>query len=309
MGDGVEVGEGVGVGEGDLREGGPVQGAIGVQNVLTEPLDERLIGGPTGLDDLPGVHVGVENDGAAFGEQAGHGGLSGPDAAGESDHEHGRRPYHRPIAPDLYSNDPIERLQAGRDQGRRGRRGLLDRIPGEWPPYSPGSVNAWLLLVTTKPPSWEDDLVVWEERPLTIGEAHEGFFYPDPLGFWAEIRKWTLELLLPHAPEWGVNEALSVTTLLHQADDVGRLNAARELCRPRMMLFLDEPSWERSGLTIKQVPHYINDPHREGQVYEGFWGSSDGGVTIGKMPQHPTMHNLYREEDMLAFLRSAPSPT
>jgi hypothetical protein len=106
-----------------------------------------------------------------------------------------------------------------------------------------------------------------------------------------------------------VNEALSVTTLLHQADDVGRLNAARELCQPRMMLFLDEPSWERSGLSVKQVPHYINDPHREGQVYEGFWGTGDGGVTIGKMPQHPTMHNLYREEDMLAFLRSAPAPS
>jgi hypothetical protein len=184
---------------------------------------------------------------------------------------------------------------------------MLERVPADWPPYSPGSVNAWLLFVTTKPPAWQDDLVLWEERPLTIGEAHEGFFYPDPLGFWAEIRKWTHELLRPHAPDWGVNEALSVTTLLHLGDDANRLHHAVELCRPRTVLFLDEPSWERSEMSVKQAPHYIHDPHREGQVYEGFWATGNDGITVGKAPQHPTMHNLYREDDMLAFLRSAPS--
>ena len=202
----------------------------------------------------------------------------------------------------------MERLDAARSQGRRGRKALLERVPPDWPPYSPGAVNAWLLFVTTKPPAWQDDLVRWEERPLTVGEAHEGFFYPDPLGFWAEIRKWTLELIRPHAPGWGVNEALSVTTLLHQADDPSRLQAALDLCRPKTVLFLDEPSWERSGLQTRQVPHHINDPHREGQVYEGFWGVADGRA-IGKAPQHPTMHNLYRDDDMLAFVRSAPAPS
>ena len=142
---------------------------------------------------------------------------------------------------------------------------------------------------------------------MTIGEAHEGFFYPDPLGFWAEIRKWTVELLLPHAPQWGVNEALSVTALVHQADDASRLRNAIELCRPRTILFLDEPSWERAAMPVKQVPHYIHDPHRQGQVYEGFWGAGDNAVVVGKTPQHPTMHNLYREDDMVAFLQSAPA--
>ena len=73
-------------------------------------------------------------------------------------------------------------------------------MPRDWPPYSPGSVNAWLLLVTTKPPSWQDDLVRWEEQPLTLGKAHEGFFYPDPLAFWAEVRKWTVELFVDADP-------------------------------------------------------------------------------------------------------------
>src|SRR3954470_10897182 len=154
----------------------------------------------------------------------------------------GWRPYHQAIAGDLYASDPVERLRAARDQGRRARRALVERVPDNWPPYSPGSVNAWLLFVTTKPPAWQDDLVLWQERPLTIGEAHEGFFYPDPLGFWAEIRKWSLEFMRPYAADWGVSEALAVTTLLHQADDPGRLQAALELCRPTTILFLDEPS-------------------------------------------------------------------
>ncbi len=188
---------------------------------------------------------------------------------------------------------------------------MAERIPADWPPYSPGSVNAWLLLVTTKPPAWQDDLVLWQDHPLTIGEANEGFFYPDPLGFWAEIRKWTVELLKPHASNWGVNEALSVTTLVHQGDEPTRLHKAVDLCRPRTILFFDEPAWERSGLSgsVRPAPHYIHDPHREGQVYEGFWAVAEDGVVIGKSPQHPTMHNLYRDDDMLAYLRSAPAAT
>jgi hypothetical protein len=198
-------------------------------------------------------------------------------------------------------------LASARSQGRRARRALAQKAGG-WPAYSPGSVNAWLLFVTTKPPAWRDDLVHWEEQPLGLGQAHEGFFYPDPLGFWAEVRKWAVELFRRRQPDWGVSEALALTTLLHVGDNPGRLGRALELCRPRLVLFLDEPSWERSGLTVTQVPHHITDPHRPGLVYEGFWGQDPDGVTIGKAPQHPTTHNLYRDEDMLAFLRSAPDP-
>ena len=221
----------------------------------------------------------------------------------------GQRPYHRHISPDPYADDPTERLAGAQSASRRNRRSLLERVPAGWPPFSPGAVNAWLLLVTTKPPAWKDDLVSWEEQPLTLGQAHEGFFYPDPLGFWAEIRKWSVQLFKPYQREWGVSEALALTTLLHLGDDPARLHNALELCRPRLVLFLDEPSWERSAMTTaQQEPHHIADPHRQGQVYEGFWGRGETGMTIGKAPQHPTTHNLYREEDMLAFLRSAPVP-
>lgn len=164
-------------------------------------------------------------------------------------------------------------------------------------------------MVTTKPPSWRDSLVLWPEAPPTLGEAHEGFFYPDPLGFWAEVRRWVRGLFRPVEPGWGVPEALAMSMLLHIGDEPDRFQRSRKLCEPRLILFLDEPSWERSGVAVtRKEPQFITDPHRKNQVYEGFWGSDDDGVVIGKAPQHPATHNLYRESDMDGFLRAAPRP-
>jgi len=218
-----------------------------------------------------------------------------------------RRPYHRPIGTDahLFSTRADQRLDAARALGGRGRRRLA-RQAAQWPLNSPGAINAWLLLVTTKPPVWRDPLVQWVELPPTLGQPHEGFFYPDPLGFWAETRRWTLELLRLSQPKWTHSEALSVTTLLHVADDAARLDRVVELCRPRLVLFLDESSWELARIDVRKIHHSIEDPHRPGQFYEGFWAVDEKAVVVGKAPQHPTTHNLYRAEEMAEFLRSAP---
>ena len=206
----------------------------------------------------------------------------------------------------LYSPRADDRLAAARAQSKRARAALVGRA-GEWPANSPGSVNAWLLMVTTKPPVWRDPVLTWQERPLALGEVNENFFYPDPLGFWTEIRRWALELFKLRNPTWGLGEALTLTSVLHVGDQPDRLTAALRLCKPRVVLFLDEPSWNLSGLEArKQVNHYIKDPHRPGQVYEGFWGELADGVVVGKAPQHPTTHKLYRAEDMVGFLQAAP---
>lgn len=179
----------------------------------------------------------------------------------------------------------------------------------DWPPNSPGSLNAWLLLVTTKAPVWRDQVLDWKEQPLALGDVNENFFYPDPLGFWTEIRRWTLELFRLRNPTWSLGESLSLTTLLHVGDDPRRLTQALRLFEPRVILFLDEPAWRASGMQVtRQVKHYIKDPHRAGQVYEGFWGELDDGTVVGKAPQHPTTHKLYRADDMIGFLRGAPIP-
>lgn len=219
-----------------------------------------------------------------------------------------RRPYHRDIKvePLLFSTRPDERLKAAQAQKGRGRRALAERVR-DWPPHSPGAINAWLLLVTTKPPSWREPLLLWPEAPLTLGEAHEGFFYPDPLGFWAEVRRWVRELFVPYQPDWSVPEMLAVTTLVHVGDEPDQFDRAAQLSDPRLVLFLDEPSIQRASIEeVRREQHFITDPHRPGQVYEGFWGRTSTGVVVGKSPQHPATHNLYRAEDMLGFLRSAP---
>ena len=186
-------------------------------------------------------------------------------------------------------------------------RRSLDRRATDWPTHSPGCLNAWLLFVTSKPPTWEDRFVRWEDDPPTLGAPPQGFFYPDPLGFWAEVRRWAVALFALVEPGWRADEALAVTSLLHIGVDSSRLTRAMSIMRPRLVLFFDETAWQSSSLDIgRRVAHHIPDPHREGQFYEGFWGVARDGVVVGKAPHHPAAHKLYRAPDLDDFLRSAP---
>lgn len=186
-------------------------------------------------------------------------------------------------------------------------RRSLEKRAADWPSHSPGAINAWAVFVTSKPPTWEDRFVLWDEQPLTVGTPHHGFFYPDPLGFWSEVRRWAVALFASVEPAWRAEDALSITALLHLGIDPSRLARAIEVMRPRLVLFLDEPAWQSSSLTVERRDvHHIVDPHREGQVYEGFWGVTRDGVVVGKSPQHPAAHKLYRQNEIDTFLRSAP---
>lgn len=118
-----------------------------------------------------------------------------------------------------------------------------------------------------------------------------------------------VELFHSEHPEWAAPEALAVTALLHVSSEADRLTNGVELLKPRLILFLDEHSWALSGLQLTRTMHHIADPHRAGQVYEGFWGKADDGRVVGKSPQHPTTHNLYRADEMMEFLRAAPKPS
>jgi len=204
---------------------------------------------------------------------------------------------------DLYAADPAARLDAARALPPRVAAKLSRTVKG-WPDNSPGAVNAWLLLVTTKPPTWRDALVPWRELPLAVGRLHEGFLYPDPIGFWAEVRRWAVETLRGFERSWDVSEALAVSALIHVGNDVKALGVAMRTCRPATVLFLDEAAWHSAGWPVDPRPFEIPDPHRPDQNYEGFWARRPDGVFVGKSPQHPTMHRFYDAGDMSAYLRA-----
>ena len=206
----------------------------------------------------------------------------------------------------LFDDDPVVRLAAARGLSQRGRRRLPDARG--WPSDSPGARNAWLLFVTTKPPSWRDPLYEWVERPLTLGEPHEGFLYPDPIGFWDEVRRWSMELFRLQQADWSTAESLSLSALVHVGGQPAHLATAIHTCAPRLIVFLDEPAWQAADLDVATTPLAVPDPHRPGQFYEGWWGTMADGSVVGKAPQHPTMHRLYAADDLSSWLRAAPRP-
>lgn len=206
---------------------------------------------------------------------------------------------------ELFAADPAARQAAVADLKPKS----VDRLRAVdgWPPLSPGAVAAWLVMVTTKPPHWRDPLLAFPEGPLSAGDPHPGWFYPDPIGFWAEVRRWATAVARTRQPSWTASEALTVSAFVHLGDEPQRLALARTVCRPRVLLFLDEPASDAAALDVGAVEqHHIADPHRERQVYQGWWGRLADGTVVGKSPQHPSTHRLYRPSDMDRFLHACP---
>lgn len=146
--------------------------------------------------------------------------------------------------------------------------------------------------------------------PPALGIAHPGFFYPDPLGFWAEVRRWSVHLVRRAWPHAQMAGALSVTAVMHADEPAPLVTAARTSMRPRVVLFLDERAWTGAGIVVSHPqPYAMTDPFREGQAYEGFWATLDDGTVVGKSPQHPAAHKLYRAADIDGFLAAAPIVT
>jgi hypothetical protein len=173
---------------------------------------------------------------------------------------------------------------------------------------SPGAINAWLLMVTTKPPAWRDPLLTWRESPPVLGTPHDGFFYPDPLGFWSEVRRWVALLLQTIDRRWSMSDALSVSALVHAGEGAESVRRVAAQCQPMITLYLDAEAQESVGVERGRDVFSIPDPHRPGTVYEGWWQRTADGAVSGKSPQHPASHRLYRRDDMDVFLSAAPTP-
>ena len=113
------------------------------------------------------------------------------------------------------------------------------------------------------------------------------------------------------SPGGAATEALALTTLLPAGGQPDRVARAVEAFEPRLVLFLDEPSWaasRASSTSASRCPTTSPTPTGPKQAYEGFWATRRDGVVVGKSPQHPATHNLYRADDIVGYLRSAPIP-
>ncbi len=85
MCDGLELCAGIVVTEYNLAKPITIQGAIVGEDVSSEGVYNFIEGRLSGLDDLSGELIGVENDDAQLGEHVGHRRFSGGDAPGETD--------------------------------------------------------------------------------------------------------------------------------------------------------------------------------------------------------------------------------
>ena len=81
----------VGVGEHDRSEPGAVERAVRRQHLGPELGDDGVETRRTGLDDLAGQHVGVDDDRAELAQDRGHRALPGRDPTGQT-HVHGVNP-------------------------------------------------------------------------------------------------------------------------------------------------------------------------------------------------------------------------
>lgn len=214
----------------------------------------------------------------------------------------------------LWSPSPSTRLATATSLGPRQQRRALAKAQG-WPAHSAGSINAWLLLLSSKPATWDSELSTWRDQPPTLGRPHQNFFYPDPLSFWAEVRRWSTQLLSRVLHPCPTSAALSLTALVHVGDEAERVAWARRALQPGIVLFLDEAACalaSTSGEAGAHVPYRstyaIADPWRPGQRYEGSWAVEADGTVVGKAPQHPAANRFYRARDLAGFLAAAPLP-
>ena len=208
----------------------------------------------------------------------------------------------------LFASDPARRLEAARALRGRARKKVLARTP-PWPPDSPGSCNAWLLFVTTKPPSWRDPARTRGRSGRSPSASRtRASSTPTRSGSGTRCGAGPSSCSGSQQPD-----------LEHRREPVAHDPRARRL-RPRPARGRSEPVPaahdrvpRRAGLAVggaRGGHHAVlrARPPPAGRCTRAGGARPPTGAVVGKSPQHPTMHRLYRAEDLTAWLRAAPRP-
>lgn len=222
----------------------------------------------------------------------------------------------------LYSADPALRLAALKEATPELRRRLLREI--NWPMYSPGTINAWLVFIGPSPGA-SPSSTGWDYDPRpAVGGPHGGVAdYVDRAGFWNGLRMLIREIF----PTFKAEDAYALTMLRNldvssaavaptgqhmQAAAEEVMNLLGHLARPRLVISLGgarkytDRVFRASDATIEAdsgVLFTASAGHeRPWFSMTGHWPEGDPFLYVSPAGIHPSITHVSRE-DAGKFLR------
>ncbi len=220
----------------------------------------------------------------------------------------------------FYSAEPRERVAALRGTTLELRRLLIDGV--NWPRYSPGTLNAWLVFLGASPGASPKG--PWDYDPLpAVGGAHPGVAeYPGRMGYWDGIRLFARTILSDMTPS-DAYMATMVRNLDDRQSAVGprgsrMYQAARDvsdvlnrIVRPAMVVALGASAhipteYLPSGLALEPensgcLRTALRGVERRWSSVLGFWSTGELFLYLAPSGIHPSLFHVSRE-DTLRFL-------
>jgi hypothetical protein len=220
----------------------------------------------------------------------------------------------------FYSAEPRERVAALRGTTLELRRLLLEGV--NWPRYSPGTLNAWLVFLGASPGASPKG--TWDYDPLpAVGGAHPGVAeYQDAKGYWDGIRLFARTILSDMTP----SDAYMATMVRNLDDRQSALGprgsrmyqAARDvsdvldrIVRPAMVVALGSvrtytdrvfAEWPRARARNSGcLRTALRGVERRWSSVSGFWSTGELFLYLAPSGIHPSLFHVSRE-DTLRFL-------
>ncbi len=222
----------------------------------------------------------------------------------------------------LYSAIPQERVTALGKATGDDRDRLMSELP-DWPIFSPGSLNAWLVFLGPSPGNSPGGS--WDYDPLpSVGDAHPGVAeYSDRRGFWKRIREYACAVF----PDLSPRDAYAATMVRNLDPNqsatapqgehmypaaVQVVDVLDKLIRPRLVVALGGAR-EHTDRAFRDVANakewdsgvlYTARARGECRWFSlrGTWKSGEAFLYVSPTGVHPSMHHVSKE-DTLRFLR------
>lgn len=222
----------------------------------------------------------------------------------------------------FYSSVPSERVAALKRTTEGTRDELLSQLP-EWPLYSPGGLNAWLVFLGPSPGASPSE-TGWSFDPRpSIQGAHPGVSkYRDTRGFWNGIRAFAKAILWDLEPE----DAYAATMVRNldprqsatAPQGIGMRQAAQEVhsildavVKPRLVIALGgarqytDPAFRNahsvSGIEAGELQTSLKGDPRPWCAIAGRWSTGQIYRYVSPSGIHPSLSHVSKE-DAVRFL-------